>query len=149
MCAFQVHNSHHYSAAPRAAWPAPEPRGSIAHEWGLCCGEEWKLAAINSAYFVGAFVGASCGGVLCDAVGRRASTIGAVVANGVTLGLSALATGPWLYALARFVTGAANMVRIGFICFYHATLSHSHACARVCVSKTVKLSFTYLIIKSE
>jgi hypothetical protein len=91
-------------AAPRANWPEPTPRGSIAHEWGLCCGDEWKLAAINSAYFVGAFVGASCGGVLCDVLGRRAATIGAVIMNGFVLGASALATGPWQYAFARFVT---------------------------------------------
>lgn len=99
-------------AAPVAEWPAPEHRGSIAREWGLCCGEEWKLAAINSAYFVGAFVGASCGGVLCDVLGRRSATIGAVIMNSLVLGASALATGPWQYAVARFVTGAANMSAI-------------------------------------
>jgi MFS family permease len=56
-------------AAPRAEWPAPDPR-SIAHDWALCCGDEWMLASINSAYFVGAFLGASAGGVLSDLWGR-------------------------------------------------------------------------------
>ena len=69
-------------AADPTTWPAPEGHDSIAYTWRLCCGDEWKLAAINSAYFVGAFIGASFGGVLCDAVGRRSSTIGAVVLNG-------------------------------------------------------------------
>ena len=82
-------------AADPSAWPPPENYASIAHDWRLCCGDEWKLAAINSAYFVGAFVGASCGGVLCDVFGRRSSTIVAVLCNGATLAASALATGPW------------------------------------------------------
>ena len=50
-------------AAPKSEWPVPKPR-SIAYEWDLCCGHEWMLANINSAYFVGAFVGASLGGAV-------------------------------------------------------------------------------------
>lgn len=74
-------------------------------EWGLCCSEAWKLAAVNSAYFAGAFVGASLGGVLSDVCGRRAATIGAIIINGVALGVSALASGPWQYAVARCIAG--------------------------------------------
>ena len=43
---------------------------TFAEEWGLTCAEEYKLAALDSFYFAGFFVGACSAGRLADARGR-------------------------------------------------------------------------------
>lgn len=98
-------------AAPRADWEPPH-RGSIAYEWSLCCGEQWRLAAISSTFFCGCLLGASLGGVLTDRVGRRTVVVTGAFANAVALGLSAVAPNPALYAATRFVSGAAAIATV-------------------------------------
>ena len=92
--------------ATTTGWPAPH-RGTVAYTFGLCCGREWMLGALGSAYFAGSFVGSYFGGLLSDSRGRLVTALGSAVLNAVALAASAFAPNAVTYGVLRFITGAS------------------------------------------
>ena len=97
--------------APASSW-TPPARGSVAYEWRLCCGDEWRLAVVTSAYFVGCLAGAALGGPLADAAGRGRVVLWGALANFATLCGSGLAPSLGAYAAARAGAGVAYIATL-------------------------------------
>mmetsp|Transcript_96456 Transcript_96456/g.223634 ORF Transcript_96456/g.223634 Transcript_96456/m.223634 type:complete len:672 (-) Transcript_96456:116-2131(-) len=93
---------------PRETWRLPD-RISVAFEWALCCGDEWKLAEVGSAFFVGNAVGAALGGALSDRYGRRPVVVTAGFLHGLCVLLSSAAPGWRTYLLLRFLCGVFSL----------------------------------------
>ncbi|KAK1260269.1 Organic cation/carnitine transporter 4 [Acorus gramineus] len=94
---------------------------STVAEWGLVCGEEYKVGLAQSAFFAGSMIGAGIFGHLSDSsLGRKGTLTAACVANGI-LGLStSLCPSYWAYATLRFLTGLATG-GVGLTAFVLAT----------------------------
>lgn len=74
----------------------------LRKEWGL---DELMFASLGSVVFAGLLVGNLTGGLLADKYGRRNTLIGVAVVFGVGGLASAAATGVWMFAFCRFLTG--------------------------------------------
>ncbi|GBF89512.1 hypothetical protein Rsub_02084 [Raphidocelis subcapitata] len=86
---------------------ALEKRFSAVAEFGLLCGESWRAALANSAFFVGIWAGSSPFGWLSDARGRRTCLLVSNAATALTCLLCAAAPGYWSYLGARTAVGFA------------------------------------------
>ncbi|CAK9158941.1 unnamed protein product [Ilex paraguariensis] len=79
---------------------------STVAEWGLVCGERYKVGLVQSLFFVGCMIGAGVFGHLSDSkLGRRGSLAVICLLNAVFGNLTALSPHYWTYVLFRILTG--------------------------------------------
>lgn len=79
---------------------------STVSEWGLICGDEYKVGLAQSAFFVGAFMGAGIFGHFSDSrAGRKGALFLACLGAGLTGLITATANNYWLYVGYRWLTG--------------------------------------------
>ncbi|XP_058091583.1 organic cation/carnitine transporter 4-like [Magnolia sinica] len=97
------------------------PGVSTVAEWGLVCGEKYKVGLAQSAFFAGCMVGAGVFGHLSDSfLGRKGSLTIVCVMNLIFGCLTAIAPTYWIYTLLRFLTGFSTGA-VGLCSFVLAT----------------------------
>ncbi|XP_057968237.1 organic cation/carnitine transporter 4 [Malania oleifera] len=97
------------------------PWSSTAAEWGLVCGEKYKVGLVQALFFAGCMVGAGVFGHLSDSfLGRKGSLIIVCVLNAIFGCLTALSPTYWIYTLLRFLTGFSTG-GVGLCAFVLAT----------------------------
>lgn len=75
-------------------------------EWGLVCGERYKVGLVQAIFFAGCMVGAGVFGHLSDSfLGRKGALQVACFLNAVFGLLTALSPNYWVYAALRLLTG--------------------------------------------
>ncbi|OVA13169.1 General substrate transporter [Macleaya cordata] len=94
---------------------------STVAEWGLVCGEKYKVGLVQSAFFAGCMVGAGTFGHLSDSfLGRKGSLTVVCILNAVFGCLTALSPTYWIYTILRFLTGFSTG-GVGLCAFVLAT----------------------------
>ncbi|KAF8409461.1 hypothetical protein HHK36_005537 [Tetracentron sinense] len=94
---------------------------STVAEWGLVCGEKYKVGLAQSLFFGGCMIGAGIFGHLSDSfLGRKGSLTVVCILNTVFGCLTALSPGYWTYALLRLLTGFSTG-GVGLCAFVLAT----------------------------
>ncbi|KAF5181818.1 Solute carrier family 22 member [Thalictrum thalictroides] len=94
---------------------------STISEWGLLCGDKYKVGLAQSGFFAGCMVGAGIFGHLSDSfLGRKGSLTTVCVLNAIFGCLTALSPTYWFYAVLRFLTGLSTG-GVGLCCFVLAT----------------------------
>ncbi|XP_058091625.1 organic cation/carnitine transporter 4-like [Magnolia sinica] len=97
------------------------PGVSTVAEWGLVCGEKYKVGLAQSAFFAGCMVGAGVFGHLSDSfLGRKGSLTIVSVMNLIFGCLTAISPTYWIYTLLRFLTGLSTG-GVGLCAFVLAT----------------------------
>ncbi|KAJ7948513.1 Organic cation/carnitine transporter like [Quillaja saponaria] len=82
------------------------PRSSTVAEFGLFCGEKYKVGLVQALFFGGCMIGAGTFGHLSDSfLGRKGSLIVVCILNTIFGCLTALSPDYWSYVLLRFLTG--------------------------------------------
>uniref|UniRef100_A0ACD5V226 Uncharacterized protein n=1 Tax=Avena sativa TaxID=4498 RepID=A0ACD5V226_AVESA len=109
-------------AGAAAGWEWALGSGSsTAAEWGLVCGERYKVALVQAIFFVGCMIGAGVFGHLSDSfLGRKGSLVVLCFLNAVVGLLTALSPNYWVYAALRLLTGFSTS-SVGFCSFVLAT----------------------------
>lgn len=94
----------------RAAWDWDGSHEfSTVTEWGLFCGEKYKVGLAHSVFFLGALFGAGLFGRLSDSSLGRKGVLSLVCFGSATLGLlTAMSPNFWVYLTLRFLTGITN-----------------------------------------
>ncbi|OIW15468.1 hypothetical protein TanjilG_32872 [Lupinus angustifolius] len=89
------------------SWEWVEGRNrSTVSEWGLICGDKFKVGLVQALFFLGCAIGAGIFGHLSDSfLGRKGSLIVACILNTIFGCLTALSPKYWVYALFRTLTG--------------------------------------------
>ncbi|KAL6650674.1 hypothetical protein ACP70R_009599 [Stipagrostis hirtigluma subsp. patula] len=106
-------------AGASAGWEwAGGAASSTVAEWGLVCGERYKVGLAQSVFFVGSMVGAGVLGHLSDlSLGRKGSLQVACVLSAAFGLLTALSPNYWAYAALRLLTGfSAGSVAVLAFC---------------------------------
>ncbi|KAK1304316.1 Organic cation/carnitine transporter 4 [Acorus calamus] len=97
------------------------PSGSTVSEFGLVCGDKYKVGLAQSAFFGGCMVGAGVFGHLSDSfLGRKGSLTTVCILCAIFGCLTALSPTYWAYALLRFLTGL-SAGGVGLCAFVLAT----------------------------
>ncbi|KAK1279631.1 Organic cation/carnitine transporter 4 [Acorus gramineus] len=97
------------------------PGGSTVSEFGLVCGDKYKVGLAQSAFFAGCMVGAGVFGHLSDSfLGRKGSLTTVCILCAIFGCLTALSPTYWTYALLRFLTGL-SAGGVGLCAFVLAT----------------------------
>ncbi|KAM0894312.1 hypothetical protein ACQ4PT_024497 [Festuca glaucescens] len=79
---------------------------STVAEWGLVCGERYKVGLAQAIFFAGGMVGAGVFGHLSDSfLGRKGALLVACILNAVFGLLTAVAPNYWVYVALRLITG--------------------------------------------
>uniref|UniRef100_A0A0D9W9Y3 H(+)/Pi cotransporter n=1 Tax=Leersia perrieri TaxID=77586 RepID=A0A0D9W9Y3_9ORYZ len=82
------------------------PASSTVAEFGLVCGERYKVGLVQAIFFAGCMIGAGVFGHLSDSfLGRKGSLQVVCLLNGVFGILTALSPNYWAYAALRLLTG--------------------------------------------
>ncbi|XP_047334806.1 organic cation/carnitine transporter 4-like [Impatiens glandulifera] len=104
------------------SWEWIEGMGSsTVEEWGLICGEKYKVGIVQSIFFVGSMIGAGIFGHLSDSfMGRKGSLTIVCILNALFGCLTALAPDYFTYVLLRFLTGFSTG-GVGLCAFVLAT----------------------------
>ncbi|XP_057464420.1 organic cation/carnitine transporter 4-like [Actinidia eriantha] len=104
------------------SWEWIGGRGSsTVAEWGLVCGQKYKVGLVQSLFFGGCMIGAGIFGHLSDSIlGRKGSLTVVCILNAVFGCLTALAPDFWTYALLRLLTGFSTG-GVGLCAFVLAT----------------------------
>lgn len=85
---------------------AAGPGSSTVSEWGLICGEKYKVGLSQALFFTGCMIGAGIFGHLSDSsLGRKGSLAVVCALNGVLGCLTALSPSYYVYTLLRLLTG--------------------------------------------
>ncbi|EAZ32093.1 hypothetical protein OsJ_16284 [Oryza sativa Japonica Group] len=94
-------------AAAGTGWEWASGRASsTVSQWGLVCGERYKVGLVQAIFFAGCMIGAGVFGHLSDSfLGRKGSLQVVCVLNGVFGMLTAMAPNYWAYAALRLLTG--------------------------------------------
>ncbi|KAM3316986.1 hypothetical protein ACQJBY_034891 [Aegilops geniculata] len=94
-------------AGAAAGWEWDQGSGSsTVAEWGLVCGERYKVGLVHAVFFVGSMIGAGVFGHLSDSfLGRKGSLQVVCFLNAVFGLLTALSPNYWVYASFRLLTG--------------------------------------------
>lgn len=94
----------------RAAWDWDGSHEfSTVTEWGLFCGEKYKVGLAHSVFFLGALFGAGLFGRLSDSSLGRKGVLSLVCFGSATLGLlTAMSPNFWVYLTLRLLTGITN-----------------------------------------
>ncbi|KAJ4763574.1 Organic cation/carnitine transporter 4 [Rhynchospora pubera] len=97
------------------------PGSSIVAEWGLVCGEKYKVGLVQAVFFAGCMVGAGVFGHLSDSsLGRKGSLTVVCALNTIFGLLTSIAPSYWVYTLLRFLTGFSTG-GVGLCAFVLAT----------------------------
>ncbi|MQM16594.1 hypothetical protein Taro_049555 [Colocasia esculenta] len=104
------------------SWEWVGGRGaSTVAEWGLVCGERYKVGLVQSGFFAGCMIGAGVFGHLSDSfLGRKGALTAVCALNAVFGFLTALSPDFWVYALLRLLTGFSTG-GVGLCAFILAT----------------------------
>lgn len=78
---------------------------SLAGEWGLVCGQAYKVEALQSFYMFGNLLGAPVLGSLADSYGRKPVYMVCYIGTCATALISAFATSYNMFMILRFITG--------------------------------------------
>ncbi|XP_020592244.1 organic cation/carnitine transporter 4-like isoform X2 [Phalaenopsis equestris] len=92
---------------PAGAWEWVEgSAASTVSEWGLICGQRYKIGLSQSAFFAGCMVGAGIFGHLSDSfLGRKGSLTIVCILNAITGILTSFSPTYWFYTAFRFLNG--------------------------------------------
>ncbi|XP_047063283.1 organic cation/carnitine transporter 4-like, partial [Lolium rigidum] len=94
---------------------------STVAEWGLICGERYKVGLVQAIFFVGCMIGAGVFGHLSDSfLGRKGSLVVLCFLNAVFGLVTALSPNYWVYATLRLLTGFSTG-SVGLCSFVLAT----------------------------
>ncbi|KAG0565376.1 hypothetical protein KC19_8G185300 [Ceratodon purpureus] len=94
---------------------------STVSEWGLICGDEYKVGLAQAVFFVGAFMGAGIFGHFSDSrAGRKGALFLACASTGLAGLITASANNYWVYVGCRWLTGF-TAAGIGLSSFVLAT----------------------------
>ncbi|XP_048497865.1 organic cation/carnitine transporter 4-like [Beta vulgaris subsp. vulgaris] len=94
---------------------------STVAEWGLVCGNKYKVGLVQSLFFFGCMIGAGIFGHLSDSsLGRKGSLMIVCLFNGILGCLTALSPNYSIYTLLRFLSGL-NTGGVGMCAFVLAT----------------------------
>ncbi|RLM74884.1 organic cation/carnitine transporter 4 [Panicum miliaceum] len=109
-------------AGAAAGWEwADGAASSTVAEWGLVCGERYKVGLAQAVFFAGCMIGAGVFGHLSDSfLGRKGSLQVVCVLNASFGLLTALAPNYWAYAALRLLTGFSTG-SVGVLAFVLAT----------------------------
>ncbi|XP_060188667.1 organic cation/carnitine transporter 4-like [Lycium barbarum] len=79
---------------------------STMSEFGLICGDKFKVGLVQSIFFAGCMIGAGVVGHLSDSkLGRKGSLAMVCILNAIFGILTAFSSNYWTYALLRFLSG--------------------------------------------
>ncbi|CAN6229688.1 unnamed protein product [Urochloa humidicola] len=109
-------------AGTAAGWEwADGAASSTVAEWGLVCGERYKVGLAQAVFFAGCMIGAGVFGHLSDSfLGRKGSLQVVCILNASFGLLTALAPNYWAYAALRLLTGFSTG-SVGVLSFVLAT----------------------------
>lgn len=97
------------------------PEASTVSEWGLICGDKYKVGVVQSAFFLGCLAGAGIFGHLSDSSLGRKRCLTLVCGANLALGfLTALSANYWIYLTLRLLTGICTG-GVGLCAFVLAT----------------------------
>ncbi|XP_021754784.1 organic cation/carnitine transporter 4-like [Chenopodium quinoa] len=107
---------------PSGSWDWVDgPGSSTVAEWGLVCGEKYKVGLVQSLFFFGCMIGAGVFGHLSDSsLGRKGSLTIICLFNGILGCLTALSPNYVVYTLLRFLSGLGTG-GVGMCAFVLAT----------------------------
>ncbi|PKA63694.1 Organic cation/carnitine transporter 4 [Apostasia shenzhenica] len=107
---------------PAGAWEWIEgASASTVSQWGLVCGQRYKVGFAQSAFFAGCMIGGGVFGHLSDSfLGRKGSLTVVCLLNAVFGLLTSLSPSYWLYTSLRFLTGFSTG-GVGLCAFVLAT----------------------------
>ncbi|KAL6651457.1 hypothetical protein ACP70R_010382 [Stipagrostis hirtigluma subsp. patula] len=109
-------------AGAAAGWEwADGAASSTVAEWGLVCGQRYKVGLVQAVFFAGCMIGAGVFGHLSDSfLGRKGSLQVVCVLNAAAGLLTALAPNYWAYVALRLLTGFSTG-SVGVLAFVLAT----------------------------
>uniref|UniRef100_A0ACD5UU37 Uncharacterized protein n=1 Tax=Avena sativa TaxID=4498 RepID=A0ACD5UU37_AVESA len=109
-------------AGGAAGWVwAQGSASSTVAEWGLVCGERYKVGLVQAIFFAGCMIGAGVFGHLSDSfLGRKGSLQVTCFLSAIFGILTALSPNYWAYAALRLLTGFSNGA-VGICSFVLAT----------------------------
>ncbi|KAJ1272942.1 hypothetical protein BS78_06G241600 [Paspalum vaginatum] len=109
-------------AGTGAGWEWAEgAASSTVAEWGLVCGERYKVGLVQALFFAGCMIGAGVFGHLSDSfLGRKGALQVVCVLNAAFGLLTALSPTYWAYAALRLLTGFSTG-SVGVLSFVLAT----------------------------
>lgn len=97
------------------------PSGSTISDWGLICGDKFKVGLVQAVFFAGCMIGAGIFGHLSDSsLGRKGSLRVVCALNAIFGCLTALSPNYWIYVLLRLLTGFSTG-GVGLCAFVLAT----------------------------
>ncbi|XP_057528400.1 organic cation/carnitine transporter 4-like [Amaranthus tricolor] len=104
------------------SWEWADGRASsTVSEWGLVCGDKYKVGMVQAFFFFGCMMGAGIFGHLSDSsIGRKGSLTIACLLNGILGCLTALSPNYTIYTLLRFLCGLGSG-GVGMCAFVLAT----------------------------
>ncbi|XVF04025.1 hypothetical protein REPUB_Repub05bG0045100 [Reevesia pubescens] len=86
-------------------WKGGSGSSTVA-QWGLVCGEKYKVGLVQAFFFGGCMIGAGVFGHLSDSkLGRKGSLTAVCILNAIFGCLTSLAPDYFMYLLLRFLTG--------------------------------------------
>ncbi|CAL9210178.1 unnamed protein product [Musa hybrid cultivar] len=104
----------------RPDWPVGAAASTVA-EWGLVCGQRYKVGLAQSIFFLGCMIGSGVFGHLSDSfMGRKGSLTIVCVLNAIFGLLTSLSPTYWVYVALRFLTGFSTG-GVGLCAFVLAT----------------------------
>ncbi|GAA0151213.1 secondary carrier transporter [Lithospermum erythrorhizon] len=97
------------------------PGRSTISEFGLICGQKYKVGLVQALFFFGCMIGAGIFGHLSDSsLGRKGSLTAVCILNGCFGCLTALSPNYWTYVMFRLLTGFSTG-GVGLCAFVLAT----------------------------
>ncbi|OMP04542.1 General substrate transporter [Corchorus olitorius] len=97
------------------------PGSSTVAQWGLVCGDKYKVGLVQALFFGGCMIGAGVFGHLSDSkLGRKGSLTTVCILNAIFGCLTALSPNYFIYLLLRFLTGFSTG-GVGLCAFVLAT----------------------------
>ncbi|KAL1197363.1 Organic cation/carnitine transporter 4 [Cardamine amara subsp. amara] len=105
-----------------SSWEWTEGKGSsTVSEWGLICGEKYKVGLVQALFFTGCMIGAGVFGHLSDSkLGRKGSLTVVCIINAIFGIATAFSPNYWFYVILRFFTGFSTG-GVGLTAFVLAT----------------------------
>ncbi|XP_073126503.1 organic cation/carnitine transporter 4-like [Henckelia pumila] len=101
-------------------WEGGSGSSTVA-EFGLICGQKYKIGLVQALFFAGCMIGAGVFGHLSDSrLGRKGSLLVVCILNAIFGCITALTPNYWTYALLRILTGFSTG-GVGLCAFVLAT----------------------------
>ncbi|XP_061351014.1 organic cation/carnitine transporter 4-like [Gastrolobium bilobum] len=98
-----------------------ETASSTVYEWGLVCGDKFKVGLVQAVFFGGCMIGAGIFGHLSDSfLGRKGSLTVVCILNTIFGILTSLSPNYWSYFILRLLTGCSTG-GVGLCAFVLAT----------------------------